>query len=477
MNYDIAQNYEYAEYERGSYRTGKYIFWSLLGLSSLVGGFLYYAGAPIVGLVFIGVVLAGSAIVAPQLAFYLYFGWQAFDAVFLSGPKAVFTPAKVFALFIIAVYLISVGRIRHKILLSKPVIGAMFMFGLFGLLLSFQSIAPLVSVRYSLQILVQLVIVLGALHFLDSAERIRTAFLCCFLGGVAAGIMMIVTGGISASYGRGTLGEYANPNTTGLALSVSFIALPGLWVTKKFRIYYLPCIVGALFILIGILNTGSRAALVAVFMALGTGALFAKGAGLFRRFLIPATIIILIGGSVLYLISLNVLQEKSQERLDAMISRQESGEGYYVRSYIWKRALSTYSEHNPLFGFGFGNTAPALAIHRGEYRDIHSSLIGPLVDSGPIGFGLFCTGLILLFVKVRNIKDVRMNIIATMIFMFILLSSLTHTIHFTKWFWIPVTMCLLLVEQSKRQEYADLHEPQRDSEMTMLEDSYSDVGA
>lgn len=440
----------------GGLGIGTVSFWIALGFGCLVGaGFYYFTGIKVLGAAMVGIVLAVSAFIAPQTAFYLYFGWQVFDAVFLTSPTQIFTPAKAFAFFIILVYVVSLGRIRHKILVSKPVIAMMAIFGLFGLLTSFQAIVPLRALVYSLQILVQAFLVVAALHILDSTKRIHTAFLCCYVAGVIAGMIMLAGGAASEQYGRGTLGEYANPTTTGLALSVSFIALPGLWILKKPKMFYLLCMAGAAPILIGIMNTGSRAPLVAILMALGFGILFAKGSGFFKRIITPAIIAVLIGGTIIYVLSANILIGKSQERLEELVLMQTTGGGLQARAAIWSIAFTTYAEHSFLLGFGSGNTAAALEQYAGWQRDIHNSLLGPLVDSGPIGFALFAGALALLFKKVRGIRNVRMNVIATMIYIFILLSMLTHTIHFTKWFWIPVTMCLLLVEQSNRQELSE----------------------
>jgi len=435
----------------------KLFFWSALGFGCLLGAvFYYFTGIKMLAFAMVGIVLAASVFIAPQMAFYLYFGWQVFDAVFLASPTQIFTPAKAFALFIILIYFLSLGRIQHKILASKPVIVMMAIFGLFGLLTSFQAIVPLRAILFSLQILVQSFLVVVALHILDSTRRIHTAFFCCYAAGVVAGMIMLLGGGVSSRYSRGTLGEYANPTTTSLALSVSFIALPGLWILKKPKIFYLLCVAGAIPIIIGIMNTGARAPLFAIFMGLGLGILFAKGTGLFKRVIIPAMIVVLIGGTIIYVLSANILMGESQERLEALVFRQTTAGGLETRTAIWSIAFTEYVKHSPLLGFGFANTAPALERYVGWYRDIHNSLLGPLVDSGPIGFTLFVVALALLFKKVHGIRNVRMNVIATMIYIYILSSMLTHTIHFTKWFWIPVTMCLLLVEQGKREELSEI---------------------
>jgi len=459
MNYDIVDNehlYEDVDFEARSSRSGQFLFWVAFVPSCLAAFFLYRIGYLWPALIPVAVVLAVAMLIAPQVAFYLYFGWQALDPIFLTAEGTILTPAKALALFMILLYAVSLGKIRQRILVSRSTIIAMLLFGLWGLLTSPLAIAYLVALKNSAQVLIQVILIAGAIHFLDSRKRVFFAFFWCFLGGVLVGIQMLITGGISPQFLRATLGEYANPQTTCFALSVSLIALCGLWSLekpKKLLVFYLS---GAVVLLVAMMRTGSRASLIAVFVALSIGIILAKRVKIAKRILISVVISIILVGGVLYILTLGVLQEQSQERLEAMVvkGRIESAAGS-GRSAILKRVLSTYYENWSIFGWGFGNSATAMELYRGERRDIHNSLLSPLCDSGPIGFTLFISGLILLYLKVRGVSNPRMNAAAIMIYIFLILSSLVHTAHFTKWFWIPVTMCLLLAEQSKREEYSD----------------------
>ena len=455
MSIDISHDEEYVgliDSDASPIAGQKTSFWGIFGLSCVPAYYFYSAGNPKIAVGIIGVVLGTAMLVAPQVCFYVYFGWQALDSVFLSSEEAILTPAKAMSLFIIIVYLLSIWRIRQRILVSKSVIIVMLLFSFFGLLIVPFAIDRFSALRYSLQITVHVILVAGAIHFLIDEKRVHSAFFWCFISGILAGSALLITGGISKEFSRGTLGEFANPNTTAYALSVSVIALVGLWGLRKARIHYALYLLGAFIIFLAMMKTGSRASLIALFLSMSFGALFAKGVKITKRVLIPILLSILVAGSVLYILNLKVLDEKSQYRLEELVSRNIDQHGSGSRVNILETAVSAYLENRPLTGWGFGNTHFAMQIYRGWDKDIHNSLIGPLCDSGPIGFSLFVTGLILLYLKVRGISDPRKNIAATTIYIFLILSSLTHTIHFSKWFWIPVTLCLLLAEQDKRDE-------------------------
>lgn len=435
-------------------QSNRIVFWVFFGLSCLFALFFWRAGYSWIGLIIVGVVLATAMFIAPQVAFYVYFAWQSFDAVFLPSAEAIFTPAKAFAFFIILVYIVSLGKIRHRILISKTLIILLLLFGCVGLLGTPFAVNRFIALKDSLQVFVQLLLVVGALHFLDSKKRVNFAFLCCFFGGLIVAVLMMVTSGLGVYWERPTLGQFANPVTTALALSVSMISIVGLWVYKKSKIYYVLYITGGLMMLLQIMRTGTRAALVSILFGLILGPVFARGTGILKRTLIPLAVSVFIVGAVLYILSLNVLPEQSQERISVSytIEGQIKGKGELSRPVIWKNALATYLRYRPVTGFGFGNSVYAMVRYHGYRRDIHSSILAPLVDSGPVGFILFIGTLIFIFLKVRKIENPRIGIAAMTIYMFIIFSLLTHTIHFTKYFWIPLTLCLLLVEQNTREE-------------------------
>ncbi|OHB55238.1 MAG: hypothetical protein A2Y07_11095 [Planctomycetes bacterium GWF2_50_10] len=427
-------------------------FWIALFISGAIAAVLYKNQQSTLAFIIMGIPFAISMLVAPQIAFYVYFFWQAFDASMAASETAVFTPAKALSLFIVALYLVSIGRIRTQILVSKKFVWIMLAFSVIGIVGSTWAIASFASLRYGLQIFVQLVLVIAVLQFIDSPARIRTLMFWCFGGGVLAAITMIITGGVSSQYSRGTLGEYANPNTTALAFSVALMCLPILILYSKKRILlFCVYIIGALIILLGMMKTGSRSSILAVFGSICIGAVLSRNSGTIKKIFIPALVCIVIFGTWQFVSQSGLIDEKSKEHLGSLIgkgSEQDSNS----RLNIWATALHVYANHGLITGFGFGNTAFAMEKYQMEFVDIHNTILSSLMDGGPIGFGLFMTGLALLFIFVWRIKNHNTRMVAIMMFFYLIINCGTHTIHFTKWFWIPVTICLLLAEGSKREE-------------------------
>lgn len=462
MDYDTSYNNEYTgkiDSIDSTSNSQKLFFWGILSVSCVFAAYLYYTGSPKLAISVVGTVIAISIIISPQVGLYVYFAWHALDSVLLTSSEAMFTPAKALSFFIILIYIASIWRIQQKILTAKPIIILMVAFGLFGLAITPFAIYRFSALRYSLQIIVHVLLLLGALQLLDNEKRVYTAFLWCFLSGVMATVAMLITGGVSQEFSRATLGEYTNPNTTANALAVSLMAITGLFCFKRSwsKLFLMPYVAAAVLILIAMMKTGSRAPLVAVFFAFSLGGILAKGVNIIKRLLLPALLVVILVGGVLYILSLRMLDEKSQDRLEALVGRQINAGSEGDRLDIVKTAFSVYMEHNPAFGWGFGNTRRAMSEYRGWDKDIHNSIVGSFVDSGPIGFILFSGGLLLLFFKIRGIRDPAKNTAATMIYIFFILESLTHTTHFSKWFWIPITLCLLLAEQDCRDNEAEVH--------------------
>jgi hypothetical protein len=431
----------------------------VLGVSFLLAFFLYRLGETWLAVGIVSVTLGAMMLIAPQIAFYIYFGWQALDPIFIDPERMLVTPGKVLAVFMVLLYIVSFGRIRRRILVSKGVITLMLAFGFWGLLLAPFTLDRFVAMKNSLQVITQVILVAGTIHFLDSKKRIRYLFFLCFLGGVIAAGKVILFPSVGAQF-RATIGRFTNPQTTCFALSTSLMALVGLWAIrpprKKYVIFYL---LGCAVIFFGVLDTGSRAGLISILVALTVQTVFAKGISLGRRMIMPLLLTGIIIGGVVYILGTGTLSTQSQERLKEMVTtgRVESGPGAR-RIGILKRVLSTYLEHNPFFGWGLGNSSTAMILYRSEKRDIHNSFLGPLCESGPIGFILFNFGVFLLYLRVRSIANTRMCNSATAIYVFLILSSIAHTAQFTRWFWIPVTMCLLLAEESKYEELEEYSE-------------------
>jgi hypothetical protein len=435
-----------------------WLFWALLVPTSVVGALFYLSDEKELAYGVMGLFIVISMLASPQLAMYVFLAWQAWDGVFLPSPDAVLTPAKVMAFVVLLSYLIHIGRTKASISTARPVLLGSMIFAFYGLLTSIGSIAPLASIRYSLQIVVLVGVVFVGLKVIDTPERIRSALFWLVVGGTLAAIGVLAGRG-SSQYSRGTLSENANPNSVAMALSVSLAAVPALWAfVKNKKFYYGLCIVCGALLMAGMMKTGSRSACGGIFLAYAIGGMLVRGHGWGKKILATGLSVLFSIGVFLYVLHLNVLPEKSQNRLMAMVGMAKD-EGESSRVLVWKNAFKTYL-NQPVIGVGFGNTAFAQEKYSGHFLDVHSSFIGPLVDGGIIGLILFLMILWQLFIQVHRIGIPNPGIPCSIMFASLVISCISHTIHFTKWFWIPVLVCVLLArygEKVKRRREEGLY--------------------
>jgi len=433
-------------------------FWMFVVPGGFLTGILYVAEAGVVAWVVGGLTFLVATLYAPSLGVYAYFALQALDVGFKAERFASFTPSKALAPFLLLVFLTRLGTHKTRLQVSQSLVWTAMLFGVYGLLTAPLATDMKVASKYGAQIIIQALLIGVVAKLLTNRTQIHRALLATAFGGLIASMILVVTGGVSSQFTRATLGEFANPNSVAHGLSISLLALPAAWGYCRSLTLKTAYFAAAPVILAGMMKTGSRSAIAAAVGAFAVGGLVAKRAGLMRSVSVTAITTLLAGGSMLVVMRSGVLDAATQERIENFLSGRRGDVGE-ERGEIWKEALHEYLRR-PVFGFGYGNTAAALQESQGVFLDVHSSIVGPLVDGGPIGFTLFALTLILTLKCVRGIRQGNPGIAAAMMFCMLIVSCLTHTIHFTKWFWIPITICVLLAEQTAREREAS--EPGRE---------------
>lgn len=431
-----------------------WLFWAGLIPVGLIAGLFYVSGYKTITVMSLGGYIALVMLASPQLAIYVFLAWQAWDGIFLSEKTAVFTPAKILAFVVLLSYALHSAHVRRDARDAHHLLITSFVFAGYGLLLAIVAIAPLATIRYSLQIVVLVLVVWVGIKVIDSPKRIRAAIFWLVVGGTLAAVA-VITGQGSEHYSRGTIAENVNPNSIALALSVSLAAVPALWGLAKRKFDYVICIVCGSLLMAGMMKTGSRSACGGIFLAYAIGALLIKGHGWAQKITVTIFAILLSAGVFFIVLHLQILDKKSQLRLETMVGMSSDTSTSSGRTGVWLNAMKAYT-HMPITGVGYGNTAVAASEFTGNYKDVHSSIIGPFVEGGIVGFLLFMYMLWLLFQRIRSIGIPNPGIPAAIMYAYILIASATHTIHFTKWFWIPVLVCLLLsrhAEQIKAANY------------------------
>ncbi len=417
--------------------------------AAVVAGLLVVAGMPDVALIVLALAGALATIVCPDIGLYGYFALQALDQVMLQEEGSIITPVKLVGPFVLLAFAVNPSRTRIPILANRQFVAAMLLFGVFGIVTAIWAIAPLAALRYGAQIVVQVLLIVVAVQRLSDREAIARAGYFLLLGALIATGILLLYGSRSESFSGATLGEKANPNSTAAALSIPLACIPIIWTYTRSKVIRLLVIATGPPILTAMMTTGSRSALVAVVAAGPLGLMMVRRAGFTRRVVVPLVSLLLAGGTALLVLESGMLGERVHARLAALVSegvdiKEES------RWAIWGLALKTFAYHP--WGFGYGNTQFALAEEHGFNIDAHSTLISSLVDGGVISFGLFTWGLLALWLNLRRLDNPAHSIPGMILFMFIILSTLTHTIHFSKYFWVPMTFAVLVAEQGRREE-------------------------
>lgn len=432
-----------------------WLFWAGLIPVGVMAAIFYVSGYEFIAVVLLGCFIGVAMLASPQLAIYVFLAWQAWDGVFLSSSTDVFTPAKALAFIVLFSGFLHMSRLRGDARKAHRLLVVSLIFAGYGLLLSIVAIAPLAAIRYSLQVATLALVVWVAIKAIDSPARIRATIFWLVVGGTSAAVATIAGHG-SELYSRGTLAENVNPNTLALSLSVPLAAVPALWGLAKRKFDYILCIICGSLLMAGMMKTGSRSACGAIFLAYAFGALLVKGRGWVKKIIVTVFAILLSAGVFFIVLHLQILDKKSQSRLETMVGMSSDTSTSSSRIDVWFNSLKAYS-HMPITGVGYGNTAFAGREFTGNYKDVHSSLIGPFVEGGIVGFLLFMYMLWLLLQRIRSIGIPNPGVPAAIMYIFIIISCATHTIHFTKWFWIPVFVCLLLSRHAEQIKAADYY--------------------
>ncbi|HIJ70839.1 MAG TPA: O-antigen ligase family protein [Planctomycetes bacterium] len=454
---DSAQSYVAEEQDSMANLLPGFIFWALLIPVGLFAGFMYLGDSKILAVAILGGYILCSMLVSPQIAIYIFFAWQAWDGVFLKKFELRgFTVGKALAFVVLFSYVLHMARAKMSLGRAKGLVFFSVAFALLGLLTSPFAINIFVAVKHCLQMVVLAFIVVVGMKVLDTPERIYSALFWLVVGSTVAAVGMLAgmgAGGIGTTkYLRGTLSQDINPITTALGMTLPISAIPALWGLAKRRINYLICIICGIFLLAGMMKTGSRAGVGSLGIACAVAGFMVKGREWGKKILVTVLAVAFIGVTVLFILNMNILPEQSQERLEAFVGVGGEESKATGRMYIWKSAFAAYIDRNAIIGVGVANTEFAQQEYSGEFKPVHSSLIAPILELGILGAMTFYGMLWVWFRNVRQIKITRLGVPAAIIFITTLVFSAAHTMHYTKYFWIPILLCLLLARQAQMIE-------------------------
>lgn len=428
-----------------------FIFWVLLVPVGAFAGIMFLEGAKLLAAGILGGYILCSMLVSPQIAIYIFFAWQAWDGVLLRRfQMGGFTVGKALAFIVLFSYILHMSRTKSLVGKDKGVILFSMLFVLFGLLTSPLAINVFVAVKSCLQMIVLVLIMIAALKVIDTPKRLSTAVFWLVAGGAGAAIGLIagIGGGGSLRYTRGTLSQDINPSTVAAALSISVSAIPALWVLVRSKLNHAFCIICAVLLLAGIMKTGSRAPIAGLALAFTIGGFMVKGREWGKKILIAILALSLGAGIFLLVLKSGILDEKSQKRLEAFVGIREESDAT-GRMDLWKLSIEAWLDINPIIGVGVANTEYAQQQYSGIFKPVHNTLLAPLLELGIIGMAFFYAMLWEWFQRIRQVRITSIGVPAAIMFINMLAFSGTHTMHYTKYFWIPIMLSLLIVKYER----------------------------
>lgn len=403
----------------------------------------------------LGPILVALFLFQLSAPFYAYGFLQAVDPMFIVNRY--FTAGKFIGIFLIVAALLHFRKLsvwgwpRH----ARPIVIWSFAFLGSASVSVLWSADPVRSLVAAAQIGVQVVLVIVTVNAALAFPRLVPRVLIWIaLGAAAASFYLLVFGLAQSSYGRATLSDETNPNTAALGLAISFGCLPLLYTLWESVIIRAGALLIAGCTLTALFHTGSRAAVLAALISLPVAILFTRAGSMLKKLCLVCVIVVAAYGAGLVILRYADLGEKAHERL-ALILGVEGGRSVSAevlensRMELWKLHLESWLGTGGL-GTGVGVSARAIEARYGWHIDVHSSMIGSLVEMGPIGFAAFC-GLIIATARcIRFVNDAPCRVGLMMLLVTACLFMLTHTTYTTKWFWFPFAFIAAVVELDAR---------------------------
>lgn len=214
--------------------------------------------------------------------------------------------------------------------------------------------------------------------FSDEGFRAAVFRLHGWWAGLVAAAMLL--GMASVNEGRSSITSQ-NPNVAGGLFALGAVCLAGdprLFGAKRLPARLVPAVVGILVLILAILKTGSRGALIGFGVGILSLGACAGKTTLARRLLVASAVL----GALLLLVAYEFSHgTQAAARLDAAWNRGDTA----GRDAIWKAAWGMFQE-KPFFGHGAANNLLRLGIQMNSpFRDTHNFFLAVLTQVGLVG--------------------------------------------------------------------------------------------
>lgn len=432
----------------------------LLGFLGAAAVSLYRSENPLTAAFVLGLPLGAACVFRPRIGIYAYGFWQAWDSAAKFGGGT--QPGWVTGAKLLAVVVVLTGSL-HALTSPHRISGSRRPFGYLIALCAVATVSIAwsydvgASIRFAAQMWLQLVLgwIIVKLVGFNRSQMIRLMF-WVVVGAFSASVYVLLFGMQQHTYLRATLGDSANPVSVAAALVTGLSCAAVFWALISKRAIKALLIPVGLVILFAIFATGTRAAVAAVgagFLSIG---FLTKAQGLGSKLALLAISVLLVVVGTFAALNTGVLSEQSESRLRNMLMLEthsfdpDVGIPRASRERIWLMSLQSYMR-TYLIGTGVGASPAANEQLSGRYKDVHSSIVASLTELGPLGFFVFVALHFSLLLRIRRLRARGLQGAALVVFVGFVLMGSTHTVYTTKWFWLPVTILLAILELDARE--------------------------
>ena len=217
--------------------------------------------------------------------------------------------------------------------------------------------------------------------------------------------------------GVDTLGELWNANDIGIKMSLGAI-LALYFMTKTHGVRKTICALLAIIFSFIILMTGSRTALLIVAMSIF---MFFWLNAKKHRTLFFCVLLIVLGFLMILILKVPFLYRVIGNRMEAIFQEligQAAGEGSYNARHDMIELGVEWFKKKPIFGYGLNNFCELYLIETGVATYSHNNFVEMLVSGGLVGFAIYYSAYIYLFVKLIKMAFLKRDLIAITLLVF-----------------------------------------------------------
>lgn len=426
-------------------------FFSVL-LLAVAAGWLIAQEGNLFTVLAIGIVAGLLIIRDPNLGLMILIALIPLEAIWTVSEGLTIT--RIMGPVVLVAFFVSQQGKRHSVSHYMPVpMRLALAWILFGLLSLLWSIRPDISLNRLVTEIQLFILAFLVINMLDSPAKARRALLVLSISATFAALVGLQNILINPEMLRAVAGEQSQTRFAAVvAAGVTIFVAMILYGSRRYRWIYL---------------AGALIGIAAILAAVGRGALFSllivafylvwRNRSSLSQILVTVFILSFIASAGWLLANeFGLIQDAVRNRLQVQVMIDS---GAANRAAIWEGFIRYVYPQRPLTGFGLstsaiahGQTASAVVLAGGGFRDPHNDLLQILVDLGPVGLLLWLSVYWTIWRQLTRVRTiaVKRNLLdlhwaASLLLILVFMTSLSVTHLWTKLLWFVLAFAMAVV--------------------------------